>query len=872
MLNNMGAGFVVRAYDAATPVIRKIGAGFGWLRKQTGRMTGGMNNSLGSLATGFMALQAGMGIIKLSKAAGDAAGKFQQGLAGVGQIARATKEEMVMLRKSAIDAALATKFSPDEAVEGLQTLAAQGLRATEAATVLVPALDLATGSLGQLGIAGAADAVVGSMKSMGMELTEASRVTDQLLKITQMTNFQTRDFEVALGRATSSAKLYGQTFEDTLITLGLIRNMNIDASVASTSLREAWRRLASDENAQQAVQERGIQIFEEHTGKMRDLFTVMIELGEKTKDLNDKERMRMITMAFGVRGMATYNAVLNATYTVMKDGEQIVLRGQSAINAMRYELSRTGETLTDVQKSALAAELGVDDLSKVLKTSIGVSRDYRDALLDTYEGQKQLIRGSWETLLVVIGEDFAKSMKPLANAIFEAVTAMALFVNSMSPEAKQMIFKFVVALGALVTVGGGLMLLSGVLSMLGGSIFGFVFAIGKLVLIGIPLVMLLSGLGIGFKALAQAFKIGGKDGLSFEKVIKNVRLALSGMMSILTGESFSDDLKKELEKAENQGVVKFLGKFETWLERIRSFWAGMKKGFETGVQMLSESSAFKRLQDKIQGIINVFTGGDAKNSPEVLDEWKKKGEGAGISLTRLGETAAGMLEKLIEFGTQFATFVGSISGEDLKAGIQGFVDVFNALATAVFYVKTVLEGLYYGIKMILSAIIETIIKLGQALVGLFTGEEVYMSAKDYSWTTGAAEKLQGIGKESMDRALEQERDDAEFKYKERRAIAISALEDRKKNIEGWMGTKVEDWGAKSKGGAWEGSAAYGQLTAAQQQQWLVELQKINRNLAILQEKSPVITMDAQKVGEVLSKTPAATGEDSLDNAAAVGEY
>lgn len=873
MLNSMGAGFVLKAYDAATPVVKRVGGAFGWLRRQTGKMTGGMNRSLGSLATGFMALHAGLGMIKLAKEAGDAAGKFQQGLVGVGQIARATADEMVMLRKAAIDAALVTKFSPDEAVEGLQTLAAQGLRATEAATVLVPALELATGSLGQLGIAGAADAVVGSLKSMGVELSNAADYTDKLLKITQMTNFQTRDFEVALGRATSSAKLYGQTFEDTLITLGLIRNMNIDASVASTSLREAWRRLASDENAQQAVQKHGIDIFDKRTGKIRDMLGIMIELGAKTAKLTDKERMRMVTIAFGVRGMAAYNAVLNATYTVMKDGEPIVLKGKSAVNAMRYELSRAGETLTDVQKSALAAELGVSDLSQVMKTSIGVSKEYRDALLDTYEGQKQLITGAWSTLLVVIGEDFAKAMKPFANAIYEAITAVALFVNSMSPEAKQMIFKFVVALGALITLGGGLTLLSGVLGMLGGSIIGVVWSIAKLVLIGVPALMLLSGMGIGLKALAQAFKIGGKDGLSFEKVMKNVRLALSGMMSIMTGEGFSDDLKKEFEKAENQGVVKFLGKFTTWLGRIRVFWRGLKSGFEQGVAMLAQSSAFKRLQGKLEGIIKIFTGGDSKNTTEVLDEWQRRGEAAGVALTRLGESAAGAIEKLIDFGSSFAEFIGNISADDVRAAITSFVDAFRELGNALNFIKTFFLTIYGLVRLILSAVAELVLGIGNfagAIIGIEGARGGgWFDKENWTWTADAAKGLVETERGRLDYVKERERDDAEAAERERKRVRIRDLEVRKGNIEQWIGTSTEDFHA---GGARKGQKAFGEAGAKMQQQFQDELKGIKKQLEKLTSQPVIVNMNGEKVAEIVGKQPSMTGEDSLDDTAAVAAF
>jgi len=48
-------------------------------------------------------------------------------------------------------------------------------------------LDLAAGSLGQLGVASAAEAVVGTLNADGMTADQAVGVTDRLLRITQLT-------------------------------------------------------------------------------------------------------------------------------------------------------------------------------------------------------------------------------------------------------------------------------------------------------------------------------------------------------------------------------------------------------------------------------------------------------------------------------------------------------------------------------------------------------------------------------------------------------------------------------------------------------------------------------------------------------------
>uniref|UniRef100_UPI0025FE5EE5 phage tail tape measure protein n=1 Tax=Oceanithermus sp. TaxID=2268145 RepID=UPI0025FE5EE5 len=105
----------------------------------------------------------------------------EQGLAAVGAVTRATTRELQMLRQAAIEAGIRTQFSPSEAVAGLQSLATAGQTAEQATRTLIPVLDLAAGSLGQLGVAQAAEAVVGTLNAYGLAADRAAGVTDKLL-------------------------------------------------------------------------------------------------------------------------------------------------------------------------------------------------------------------------------------------------------------------------------------------------------------------------------------------------------------------------------------------------------------------------------------------------------------------------------------------------------------------------------------------------------------------------------------------------------------------------------------------------------------------------------------------------------------------
>ncbi|MCP4662072.1 MAG: phage tail tape measure protein, partial [bacterium] len=176
-------------------------------------VTGGaerMTAALKQVGVGIGIFTAGAAAFGTGLALAGAAGKFEQGLASVSAVTRATTQELSLLKDTAIQAGIETQFSPGEAVEGLQSLATAGQTATQATKTLTPVLDLAAGSLGQLGVAQAAEAVVGTLNAYGMTAGKAVGVTDKLLRITQLTNFQTRDFEIGLSKAAAAGATFKQ--------------------------------------------------------------------------------------------------------------------------------------------------------------------------------------------------------------------------------------------------------------------------------------------------------------------------------------------------------------------------------------------------------------------------------------------------------------------------------------------------------------------------------------------------------------------------------------------------------------------------------------------------------------------------------------
>ena len=274
-LNNLGLGFVFTAKDLASGSINKLTNNFNKLDGTSDAAAKRVQTSSSAMMAGLNVLGAGVAGIAGTFKLAEAAGEFEQGLAAVGAVTKATKEELNALEDAAQRAGVETQFSPKDAVEGLTSLATAGQTAQQSIATLNPVLDLAAGSLGQLGVGESANAVVGTLNAYGIAAEDAVGVTDKLLRITQLTNFQAADFATGLSKSAAAGATFGTSLEDTLITVGQLRNANIDASSASTAFREATRRLFSDSAVLQKVQKQGIEVFDKQTGKARSVVDVL---------------------------------------------------------------------------------------------------------------------------------------------------------------------------------------------------------------------------------------------------------------------------------------------------------------------------------------------------------------------------------------------------------------------------------------------------------------------------------------------------------------------------------------------------------------------------------------------------------------------
>lgn len=440
-IQSLGLGITLSGKDQISGVLSGVGANLGRLQSRTQKFAK-------VAKIGFAGVGAGIGILAGVGALATPFGQFEQGIARVGAISQATEPDLKRLAAAAKQAGIDTQFSPTEATEGLANLAQAGFDATDSISLLTPVLDLAAG--GQIGLAQSSATVTAAVKAFGLQGEEAIGVADKLLKISNITALSANDLQLALGNVARGAGATGQALDEMLPAIGLVKDTGVDASVAASSVSSALLMMAKNAAKFKGV---GVEVTDAQ-GKFRPFLDVVQEtsvaLGEKFP--NQAKRAAKMTELFGRFGLTAANAIGNQLAKGIKVAGVEGLKGADAIGALRDAMA--GAT--------------------------GTAAKFRDALLDTLEGQKTLLKGSIETLAIVAGEPFAKAMKPMVSQAIEAVNRLIVWIEKLDPKTKSTIASFIIGAGVFIAVAGAIVAAVGAIgflvSALGGSAIAWLAA------------------------------------------------------------------------------------------------------------------------------------------------------------------------------------------------------------------------------------------------------------------------------------------------------------------------------------------------------------------------------------------------------------
>jgi TP901 family phage tail tape measure protein len=625
MLNHMGLGFVFTAQDLASAKLRGLEQNFVRLDNTTQASAARIGASFRQIATGFGVLAAGGAAVGGAFALANQAGKFEQGLASVAAVAQASTHELGLLRDEAIRAGILTQFSPEEAVMGLRDLAQAGFNAQESIQLLIPVLDLAGGSLGELGPQEAAGLAAQAMKAFGIATADASLAVDQMLQAVNVFALSANELPLALGVASRGAQAMNQSLTETLVALGLVKNIIPGVERASTAVAVAMERMA-ETDVQQRLRKLGVTVVD-GKGQFRSFLDIVGEMAPALDRMSEASRAAFLIETFGREALGGINAILTQVTNGIRTSTGETLRGADALAYLRSEFENAG----------------------------GTAGRFREQMLDTFEGQKTLLRGSLQTLAIVLGEPFAQVLKPVVTAVTDAFNLVIRAVQAIPAPVKKAFAAFVVVAGSVVALLGAIVMAKASIGLflVGIKLLGVTVASVAATLL--PAVLILGVLTAAVAGFAVAVRrdIGGL-GTFLQRTYERIKLFADAMGQLFEQGGFSGAVREELNRVENQGLKTFAIRVFQVVFRIKRFFGGLVDGFRDAIDR--SQLIFFRFTEALRGLGEALgLMGDGLDSVAGLhsDEFASSG-------ARIGQVLAGIatfMAKLVTITVEVATGV-----------------------------------------------------------------------------------------------------------------------------------------------------------------------------------------------------------------------
>jgi hypothetical protein len=328
--------------------------------------------------------------------------------------------------------------------------------------------------------------------------------------------------------------------------------------------------------------------------------------------------------------------------------------------------------IRDAHGNILKGADAISYLRSQIQNAGGTAKEFRERLLDTYKGQRILLKGSLQTLAISLGEPLAMALKPLVTMVIDSVNAIIKFIEAMPKPIKNTIGKLILVFGGLLTGGGIIALFMAALPLL-------VIALKAVAAAAVvaAAVMAVIGAVVGTVALIfRGYNTAADDATdktnTLTRAWDKLKLGFTALAALISGKPVSKEIVDDLQKAENEGVFKFVQSVGRMIIRVKRFFTGMGAGFDSIFR--TAKPVFDALFEAFGELGKVFgMGGDAmdKFSGGPVERFMKAGY-------KIGRVIAIVVIGIIKTITFVANLVAGVIG-GVKAGFEQFRPVIDIL-------------------------------------------------------------------------------------------------------------------------------------------------------------------------------------------------
>ena len=323
---------------------------------------------------------------------------FEQQMANVRALTQATDEDFARLNATAKNLGATTKFTAEEAAEGMQYLGMAGWNTEQILDAMPGLLSLAAAGATDLGTA--SDIVSDVMTAFGMKAGDAQKAADVFAKTASSSNTSISMLGETMKYAAPIARQFGMNLEETSAIAGMMANAGIKASQAGTSMRTAFLRFSKMPKEGAERMEKLNLTFTKANGQMKDMSTIVRELETKFKAMSESERLAAANDIFGKTAASGWLSVLSQ---------------------------------------------GADEYDRFLQNlynSQGASEQMAETQLDNLAGDITLLQSAFDGLKLAVGDKLSGAGREIVQWVTDQIPGATKAITDFIDEAGQKIAEF----------------------------------------------------------------------------------------------------------------------------------------------------------------------------------------------------------------------------------------------------------------------------------------------------------------------------------------------------------------------------------------------------------------------------------------------
>ena len=329
------------------------------INAQTNTTSTAANNLSRSLsALGTQARAAGIGLsvgvtaplVILANEAVKAVATFEQSMASVQAVTRATGSEMSQFENIIRDVAKVTPYSVSEIAGAVEELSKAGLSVEQILSgSLVDTLYLA--AAGEIDMANAAIIASRALNTFAKDHLTVAQASDYLVGGANASTASIDDLSQGLEQASAVANGFNVSFRDTILTLSVFSQNGMQGSDAGTSFKTMLMRLnpVSDKAREKMkelglITEEGKNIFYDATGGLKSMTDIAEIMQNTFAGLSLEQRQQAMQTIFGTDAIRAANVL----YKEGAEGFTMMSNAMKGITAEQVAVYRDWETSTGI--------------------------------------------------------------------------------------------------------------------------------------------------------------------------------------------------------------------------------------------------------------------------------------------------------------------------------------------------------------------------------------------------------------------------------------------------------------------------------------------------------------------------------------------